>query len=200
MKNSQKLGEVSDETLIGRIANADETALGEFYDRYHRLIFGIVLNAIGDKEAAKEITQDVFLSVWKKAQTYRVERGKASTWLTRMARNRAIDVFRRESVRHKLVTAAWADNNPGVMVSDETPEAIASLENQKQRIRSAVASLPDTQKDAIALAYFQGYSQSHIAKLLDQPLGTVKARIRTGMKKLRDLLESEEMFDTSKSA
>lgn len=191
---------VSDEALIEKIARADESALGELYGRYNRLIFGIALNAVGNEESAKEITQDVFLRVWKKAYSYNVERGKVYTWLTRMARNRAIDMLRRRSSRPSNLSISWLEDKVEVHHTDKTPEMVAALENDKQRVRAAVAALPESQKQAIALAYFKGYTHSQIAESLNLPLGTVKGRIRAGMKKLRQYLEREEKSDTSKSS
>lgn len=177
--------------LIELIAQRNEQALAELYDRYHRLIFSLAINVVGRQEEAEEITLDVFTSVWEKAHTYQPELAKVNTWLTRMARNRAIDVLRRENVRPMKYSVSWANVSPEPAASDQSPELITQQEDDKHRVRQAIASLPDTQKEVLALAYFKGYSHSDIAKALDIPLGTVKGRIRSGMQKLRTILQNE---------
>ena len=182
---------LDDLVLIERIIQKDEAALGELYDRYHRLIYSIALNAVGQPEDAEEITLDIFTRVWEKAHTYRSDQAKVTTWLTRMTRNRAIDVLRREEVRPMKHSVSWANVSPEPELNNEKPEAAAHLALQKERVREAIISLPVDQQVVLALAYFQGYSHSEIARELDLPLGTAKARIRSGMHKLRRLLKDE---------
>lgn len=177
--------------LIELIAQKNEKALAELYDRYHRLIFSVAINVVGRQEEAEEITLDVFTRVWEKADTYQVERAKVNTWLTRMARNRAIDVLRRENVRPMKLSVQWADVAPEPASSENTPEESVQELERKNRVRRALAELPDTQQEVLALAYFKGYSHSEIAMALDLPLGTVKGRIRSGMQKLRMMLQDE---------
>jgi RNA polymerase sigma-70 factor (ECF subfamily) len=179
--------QLEDPALIDLIIQKNEAALGELYDRYHRLIYSIALHVVGRPEDAEEITLDVFTSVWEKAGTYQSERAKVTTWLTRMARNRAIDVLRRESVRPMKHSLSWAQVSPMPAV-DGRPEPAAHLAMQKERVREAIANLPEDQQEVLALAYFKGYSHSEIARELDIPLGTAKGRIRSGMQKLRALL------------
>ena len=177
--------------LIELIAQRNEQALAELYDRYHRLIFSLAINVVGRQEEAEEITLDVFTSVWQKAHTYQSDRAKVNTWLTRMARNRAIDVLRRENVRPMKHSVLWADVSPEPAATDVSPEAAVQEEDQKRRVRQAIAGLPENQKEALALAYFKGYSHSEIARVLNLPLGTVKGRIRSAMQKLRTMLHDE---------
>ena len=183
--------QLEDLALIDLISQKNEAALGELYDRYHRLVYSIALNMCGRPEDAEEITLDIFTRVWEKAHTYRSERAKVTTWLTRMARNRAIDILRREGVRPMKHSVSWAQVSPEPAADSDQPEPAASLAMQKQRVREAMASLPDAQQEALALAYFKGYSHSEIAEELGIPLGTVKARIRSAMQKLRALLHDE---------
>ncbi len=185
------LSQLDDTNLIDLIAQRNETALGELYDRYHRLIFSVALSVVGRQEEAEEITLDVFTRVWEKAHTYRSERAKVYTWLTRLTRNRAIDVLRQENVRPLKYSVSWADVWPEPPANNDPPESTVQMTLQKQRVRQAIATLPNTQKEVLALAYFKGYSHSEIAQALDLPLGTVKGRIRSGMQKLRDLLQDE---------
>ena len=183
--------QLDDSDLINLIIQKNEAALGELYDRYHRLIFSIALNVAGRPEDAEEITLDVFTRVWEKATTYHSERAKVSTWLTRMARNRSIDVLRREEVRPMKHSVGWAEIPTEPTVDNDGPETAAHLAIQKERVREAVATLPHNQQQALALAYFKGFTHSEIAHELNLPLGTVKGRIRSGMQKLRTLLQDE---------
>ena len=190
-KTTVTMQQLDDSDLIDRIIQKNEPALGELYDRYHRLIYSIALNVVGRPEDAEEITLDVFTRVWGKAGTYRSGRAKVSTWLTRMARNRSIDVLRREEIRPMKHSVSWATVSPEPAADRDRPETVAHLSIQKERVREAIASLPDSQKEVLVLAYFKGYSHSEIAHELDLPLGTAKARIRSGMQKLRALLQDD---------
>jgi RNA polymerase sigma-70 factor (ECF subfamily) len=177
-----------DASLIREIGEGREAALAELYDRYGRLLFSIAHQMVGNRESAEEITLDVFNRVWQKAQTYRPEKSQVNTWLTRMTRNRAIDVLRREKVRPERTSVSWAEVYQEPRVEGQNPESYTSLMMQQEHVRQAVASLPPAQREALALAYFQGLSQRQIAERLDQPLGTVKGRIRAAMYRLRSQL------------
>jgi RNA polymerase sigma-70 factor (ECF subfamily) len=182
---------LEDPALMNLIKNQDEGALSELYDRYHRLIFSIALKVVGDSSIAEEITLDIFTRVWEKADSYRQEQAKVTTWMARMTRNRSIDILRREGVRPMKDSIGWAEVTHQPAADNPSPEAAAQLAIQKERVRKAVATLPDTQKEALALAYFKGLTHSEIANELGIPLGTVKGRIRSGMGKLRKLLVDE---------
>jgi len=183
--------QLDDTALINLIIQKDEDALGELYDRYHRLVYSIALNVVGRPEDAEEITLDVFTRIWEKAHTYHSEQAKVTTWLTRMTRNRSIDILRREEIRPMKHSVSWADVSPEPIADSDKTESAAHLTILKEHIREAIATLPDNQKEVLALAYFKGYSHSEIAGELDLPLGTAKARIRSGMQKLRALLQDE---------
>lgn len=180
--------QLEDPALIDLIIQRDEAALGELYDRYHRLVYSIALHVVGRAEDAEEITLDVFTNVWDKAGSYQSELAKVSTWLTRIARNKAIDVLRREGSRPMKDSLSWAQVSPAPAADSGRPESAAHLAMQKEQVREAIASLPEDQQEVLALAYFKGYSHSEIARELDIPLGTAKGRIRSGMQKLRVLL------------
>ncbi len=184
---------LDDETLIRLIVHAQAEALSELYDRYSRLVFSLALNSVGDSATAEEITQDVFVRVWQRARQYRADQGKVSTWLTSIARNRAIDQLRRRGSRPEQFSVAWMEVSPQAMPAVNGPERATEQAMERERIRAAVAQLPEEQKHVLALAYFQGYTQSQIAKSLDLPLGTVKTRIRLAMEKLRQALQDEHM-------
>ncbi len=180
---------LDDQTLVRLIAQARSEALDELYERYGRLVFSLALNSVGNAGTAEEITQDVFLRVWQRARQYRPERGQVSTWLTTITRHRAIDQLRRRGSRPEGHSVAWAEISAASEPTVEGPEEVAALAMERKRVRAALAQLPDEQKHVLALAYFQGLTQSQIAETLDLPLGTVKTRIRLGMQKLRELLQ-----------
>lgn len=180
-----------DPTLIRHISQGNTDALSELYDRYGRLVLSVAYQVVGHRETAEDITLETFNRVWQKANTYQPEKSKVSTWLTRMSRNRAIDVLRRENVRLDKDSLHWADLTTEPVTDSHNPEIKAHLAMQQERVRQAVASLPETQQEVLALAFFHGLSHSEIAHHLQEPLGTVKGRIRAGLKRLRTLLAEE---------
>lgn len=184
---------LEDDILIRLIVSAHAEALGALYDRYGRLVFSLALNTVGDHATAEEITQDVFLRVWQRAGQYSADRGKVSTWLTGITRHRAIDQLRRRGSRPEQDSVFWAEMPPGSEPSVEGPEHAAAQILDRERILSAVALLPEEQKQVLALAYFRGLSQAEIAQTLDLPLGTIKTRVRLGMQKLRQILADQDV-------
>lgn len=179
----------NDESLLHWIASSEENALSELYDRYGRLVFSMALNAVGDPAVAEEITQDVYLRIWNKAESYNAEQGKVLTWITSITRYRAIDQLRRQSVRPEGNRAPWAEEESLELPDPVDIEYEVEISQRTHLIRAAINQLPEEQRQALALAYFQGYSHSEIAELLHQPLGTVKTRIRLAMQKLRQILQ-----------
>ncbi len=191
-KTIPELAGFSDDTLIRLIAMRRSDALSALYDRYSRLVFSLALHVVGDRETAEEITQDVFYRVWENAAAYRSDQAKLTTWMTSITRYRAIDILRKRQVRPERDSLDWEDAehelNPGLL---ESPEELTDLAMQQHRVRIAIAALPRDQQEVLALAYFQGLSHSLIAERLEQPLGTVKTRIRLAMQRLRELLKDE---------
>jgi RNA polymerase sigma-70 factor, ECF subfamily len=183
------VSELDDSDLMLEISRGNEAALGELYDRYSRLVFSVAYRVVQNWETAEEVTLDIFTRAWEKGGTYDPGLAKVSTWLMRMTRNRAIDRLRREKVRPLQHSVSWADIPREPVVEKNSPETAVHLSMEQQRVRAAVASLPQPQQEALALAYFNGLSHSEIAQELDLPLGTVKGRIRGAMKKLRNLLQ-----------
>ena len=184
---------LDDEALIRLIVHARAEALSELYDRYGRLVFSLAFNSVGDRATAEEITQDVFLRVWQRARQYRADRGKVSTWLTGITRHRAIDQLRRRGSRPEQYSVAWAEISPGAEPAVNGPEQSAALVMERARVRAAIDLLSEEQQRVLALACFQGFSQSQIAEALGLPLGTVKTRLRLGMQKLRDTLQENRV-------
>lgn len=183
------VSQLDDFELMQEISRGNEAALGELYDRYSRLVFSVAFGVVQDRQTAEEVTLDIFTRAWEKGSTYDPQLAKVSTWLTRLARNRAIDRLRREKVRPLQDSVSWAEVSSEPVIEKNPPEATVHLSMEQQRVRAAVASLPSAQQEVLALAFFNGLSHSEIAQKLELPLGTVKGRIRAAMQKLRDLLE-----------
>jgi RNA polymerase sigma-70 factor (ECF subfamily) len=183
---------LDDEVLIRLIEADNADSLGELYDRYSRLVFSLALKIVGDRGTAEEITLDVFTSIWKKAGTYQAEKAKVSTWMTTITRNRSIDVLRRRNSRPARLNIDLFQIPSKQIPLEDNLEEKAQLALQRERIHEAISLLPDDQRETLQMAYFKGYTHRQIADLLDQPLGTVKTRIRLAMNKLRKTLLTDE--------
>lgn len=186
---------LDDQSLMNLIARSQESALSELYDRYNRLVYSLAFNVVGDPAVAEEITQDVFIRIWDHAGVYQSERSKVITWVTSVTRHRSIDVLRSLKVRPEGHSVPWdiKDLEASRIESDSTNvEHEVEITQKRQLIRRAMSTLPEEQRQALAFAYFQGYSHREIAELTGEPLGTVKTRIRLAMRKLRQIFEQEE--------
>lgn len=174
---------------MSQVAGGDADALGELYDHYGRVVFGLIYRMVGSPESAEEVVQNAFHSVWRQAAAYRPERGSVRTWLLAIARNAAIDWRRSKGNRLGRETVI---EESLMLVEDLRVEdrVIASL--RAERVRAAVESLPREQREALSLAFWSGLSQSEIAKRTGAPLGTVKSRVRLGMARLREWLSADE--------
>ena len=198
MNPSDDYSRLDDASLMALIARAQEAALAQLYDRYNRLVFSLALAIVHDRATAEEITLDVFMRVWQKAGLYQSEKSRVSTWLTHITRNHAIDVLRRRAVRPEQRAVEWDDELTRTGHFGNSPADSAEDSMRRERIRTALARLPAGQRQALFLAYFEGYSQSQIAETLRQPLGTIKTRMRLALEKLREFLQDErEPADTS---
>jgi RNA polymerase sigma-70 factor (ECF subfamily) len=171
-------------------------ALSALYDRYGRLVYRIAFNSIGDQAIAEEVVQDVFTRVWEKANTYDSGIAKVSTWLISITRYRVIDELRRGKIRPEITSVSWADLSQKDIPQSPGPEEKMELSWRQSFIREALETISPDQREALALAYFKGYSHSEIAELLGVPLGTIKTRIRLAMQKLR-LVLSQTMMEES---
>ncbi len=183
--------EQNDLDLLQGIIDGRSEALGELYDRYGRLVYSLAYAIVGEDGQAEEITQDVFVQVWNKAAQYQVERGRLVTWLASIARHGAIDRLRRLSVRPESRQVSYDADNAPELPDESLLEGEVDLDLERQALRAAMRDLPTEQQEALALAYFKGYTQREIADHTGEALGTIKTRIRLGMKKLRDALERE---------
>lgn len=177
----------TDEALIRRVAQGDKEALAALYDRYSKLVYSVALRLARNEREAEEVTQEVFISLWQRASTFQSVRGRFSSWLLGIAHHRAVDELRRRGRRPAAVPLT--DDRELPSLATDGPIEIRD-ERQDQSVRRALDRLPHEQRQAIALAYFGGLTQSEIASSLNTPLGTVKTRMRLGLRKMRDLLES----------
>lgn len=172
--------------LIAQTAQGDQHALATLYDRTSPQVYGLVLKILDNREAAEEVTLDVYTQVWRQVHTYDETRGTPGSWLMTIARTRAIDRFRVEIAERGRIESLDAVE---FFASDgDTPEEDLAGQQRRRYVRQALALLTAEQREPIALAYFFGLSQSEIADKLNVPLGTIKTRMRLGMMKLRDTL------------
>jgi RNA polymerase sigma-70 factor (ECF subfamily) len=179
--------EQDDIDLILRMASKDATALDVLYRRYHRLAFALVFRIVGNREDAEEVLADVFLQAWQQASRYDPVRGKPVTWLLTIARTRAIDRLRSSS-RQQARTAGFEEKRENKPSGSEH-DPLFVIETQSV-VREALQTLPEQQRIAVEMAYFGGMSHTEIAAALDQPLGTIKDRIRSGIMHLRKRLRT----------
>lgn len=161
-----------------RAGNAD--AFEALYDGYHRLVYGVALRILGDVPAAEDITQGVFLKLWSSPDLYRS--GNFPAWLARVTRNRALDVLRSKAFRSE-------SELPDAVPASDSLEDVAFAHLDAAKVRSALALLPHEQRDPIEQGFFGGVTHEEIARRSGIPLGTIKTRIRSGLRKLRDALD-----------
>jgi RNA polymerase sigma-70 factor, ECF subfamily len=169
----------SDWSLLARVVNKDESALAALYDRYSGLVYAEASRILRDKGAAEEILQDIFYQVWRTADKFDPQRGSLPGWLLVVARNRAISKLRRRS------TSGDDELNENAVACTFNLESAASQNQLLGRVRGAMESLPEGQREAIELAYFEGMTHSEIASKTGEALGTVKTRIRSALEVLR---------------
>lgn len=176
----------TDASLLARIGHRDPKALDMFYIRHARAVFSLALTMLGEHTRATDLTQEVFLLVWRSAGAYQ-STGSARAWLLRLTRNRAIDELRRD--RRRLANESTLPTQ--LFHALPAPPALADAA-ERQAVRDALAMLPVEQRDALFLAFFQGLSHQEIAACLHTPLGTVKARIRRALQTLRQQLQGDQ--------
>ena len=175
----------SQEELLGRVAQGDEGAFGELYDRMAPRVLGLVRRLLVDPSQSEEVTQEIFLEIWQNATRYEPLRGGASTWILTMAHRRAVDRIRSsQASRDRDIKIGIRDL---AVAYDEVSETVG-VRIEHERVEKAMSRLTELQRQAISLAYYGGLSQSEVADRLQIPLGTVKTRLRDGMIRLRDEL------------
>jgi RNA polymerase sigma-70 factor, ECF subfamily len=182
---------LADEDLMPLIGSGDTGAFATLYDRHNRPAYSLAYRLMGERQAAGDLVQDAFLKVWQAAGSYRAQRGSARTWILSIVRNRGLDQLRSSASRRRIqdITQARAQT------SQPSEEAFAEAWRNFQgvQVREALRGLPPKQLEVIELAYFSGYTRKEIAELLEVPLGTVKGRVRMGLKKMREYHGSQGM-------
>ena len=178
----QKSNRELDQQLIDQVKKGDKSAFKEIYSRFSQVTYNLALRILRDKEDAEEVVQEIFLQVWNKAYSYDPERGAVSTWVMNIARSRAIDKLRTLGYRDKNIEI----DEEKVNSNEDLSRTIEQRDESKNVIRQALDSLPDNQRIAIELVYFEGLTHMETAERLDEPVGTIKTRIRLGVMKLKD--------------
>jgi len=163
--------------LIERIRSGDESAMADMYDRYSGIVYGVALRVLGNTTAAEDVLQEVFLQLWRNPQVFDANRGKLPAWLAVIARNRAIDHLRKRPPEDDIEDLPIST---GVNLENEAAQRIAV-----DKIRGVLAQLPQDQRRALEMAFFEGMTHTEIAAKSGEPLGTIKTRIRTGLLVLR---------------
>jgi RNA polymerase sigma-70 factor (ECF subfamily) len=183
---------LDDEELMERLFLRDLRAFRALYARYGNLVYSASLRVVRDPQMAEDMVQEIFLRIWRRPDSYVPQRGRFVTWLTSVARNRAVDEVRSRNRRYRYETSS-PEEQARELAAPETndPALTAELSDQRRLILAALKDLPPEQRETIELAYFGGLTQQEIAERLNQPLGTVKTRIRLGMQKLRSALTPE---------
>lgn len=173
------------EDLLHAVALGDQTAFGALYDRLAPVVYGIVRRVVRDPSQSDEVTQEIFVEVWRTATRFDHTRGTAQTWVLTMAHRRAVDRVRSEqSSRDRTDRVGLRDQSRAF---DEVAEQVET-DLDHEEVRQALHVLTDLQREAVELAYYKGYTYREVAELLDAPLGTVKTRMRDGLIRLRDAM------------
>lgn len=183
-----------DAALLRRVASGDEHALGVLYDRWSPLVFSLCVHILADDDEAEEAVEETFWQAWRQAARYDTARGAVSTWLTTIARSRALDRLRTSRRRQEEAMSDLSETKRAAVDAtahrgDDPPRG-AEIAERRGLVRQALLALPAEQREVLELAYFRGLSQSEIAERTGQPLGTIKTRVRLAMEKLRDRLGS----------
>ena len=180
---------LADEDLISLAGDGDAQAFAVLYDRHIRAAYSLAYRMTNGRQAAEDLAQDAFLKVWRAATSYRADRGGVRPWILSMVHNRGIDRLRSSASRRRVQDRVEATTDRW-----QPSEAFAGTwhNSQREQVREALATVPPEQQKILALAYFSGYTHMEIAENLDVPLGTVKGRMRLGLKKLRDHFKARE--------
>src|SRR6266581_1988232 len=180
--------DLSDEALISAIAGGAVWAMEPLYQRYSRILYSLAYRMVADHQVAEDLLQEAFLSVWRRATSYSPQSGAVYSWLASIVHHRTIDYLRAVRRRAGLKEATWeeVELDERTAFPDVWEEALRSV--QSAQLRAALLNIPSEQRMVIELAYFQGWTHSEIAAGCEIPLGTVKARMRLGLSRLRVLL------------
>jgi len=183
---------VTDAELLARAALGDERAVGTVYDRFGQMMYAVAYRIVRQPGDAEEVVAEAFAQAWRDAGRFEAGRGSVAAWLTVMSRSRALD-FVRARARRERITGTAQRSDPertlGMSAPAVGPDAAVEAKERERRVAEALADLSPPQRTAIELAFFEGLSHSEIAERLNEPLGTVKTRVRLGMLKLRESLK-----------
>ena len=174
-----------DGDLLARLQSRDARALGELYDRYGRMAFGLILRMVQDRGIAEDLVQETFMRVWNRVGSFDSEQGAIGPWLLAVARNRALDYLRYKGRRPESSIDAQETENPALFADTQADPLRFDVTRQ---IKTALSRLTEAQRQAIELAYFEGMSQTEIAERMRQPLGTVKTWMRRALQQMREEL------------
>lgn len=172
----------ADQELIDRLKKGDKSAFREIYARYSQIVFNLAFRMLRSREEAEEVVQEIFLQVWNRAESYDSGRGAISTWIVNIARSRSIDRLRTLGFREQTTEL----DEERVNSKSDLSRIIEDREESKKIIRDALDSLPDNQRQAIEMVYFEGLTHIEAAERLNEPVGTIKTRIRLGVAKLKE--------------
>src|SRR5262249_532022 len=179
---------LDDQVLVTAVARQEQEAFEDLYDRYHTMVYHLARKILNDADRAEEVVYEVFWQVWREAGRYDRQRGSVGAWLTRLARSRANDALRGRKIQPSITNDGDLTENYVLADPAPNPEEHTSLSQRASIVRVVIESLPIEQKAALELAFFAGLSHSEIAEQLDEPIGTIKTRIRIAMLRLRDRL------------
>jgi RNA polymerase sigma-70 factor (ECF subfamily) len=184
--------QIADREMIERIGRGDQSAFSALYDRLSRPLYSLALRMLGDAGDAQDALQDVFLQIWSRAATYNPEQSTVFSWTVLLTRSRVIDRLRARKRRLRIVDSATGDEDADVADAStmESAADTADKNDEAARVRSVLNNLPSEQREAIELAFFGHLTHHEIAARLGEPLGTIKARIRRGLLKLRERLRT----------
>jgi RNA polymerase sigma factor (sigma-70 family) len=180
----------SDLELAAALTAGDASALEEIYDRFQRAVYGVAHRVTTDPTHAEDVVQEVFVALWQRPGAYDARRGSLGTWLTSTAHHKAVDLVRREQSlrRRRDQVAVQVEQDLRDDQLSEPVDQAAGERWQAERVRRALADLPEVQRQALVLAYFGGYTQREVAAVTGVPLGTVKTRTLAAMRRLREVL------------
>jgi len=187
--------QIADIELFQKISNRDSKALESLYDRYSPVLYTLVKRIVVDKEVAEEILADIFVIIWQKSSMFDINSGNLYSWLINLSRNKALDYIRREK---SLITDEYNDEYENVFIIPTISTLIPSNDldktfNNREKIYSAVHNLTEAQQYVLSLAYYDGLTESEIAKKLNIPLLTVKSKIRVALNSVKENLAKEEI-------
>lgn len=190
VKQRQRYLVLADEDLIAFVRDRDAEAFAALYDRHSRAAYSLAYRVMGDPQASEDLLQEAFMGVWRAAGSYRADRGSVRTWILSIVHNRGIDQIRSAASRRRT-----QDRIRSTAPTSQPSEAFAETwgNAQREQVKEALRHLPAEQFKVLELAYFSGYTHVEISQMLDIPLGTVKGRMRLGLKKMREHFRDQEM-------